>query len=112
MKASHRRPRSLWPYIILAVISLVLLTMARAARAQGVPPCMSFPAAVEALASQYRENPIAVGLVNQGAAVVLFSAADGATWTIVVRRASGETCFLATGTNWLPAEPQATGKEG
>lgn len=112
MKASHHRPPPLWLYIMLVLICLVLLTMAKAARAQGVPPCMSFTATAEALEGKYRETPVGAGLVNEGAAVVLFATASGATWTLVVRKADGETCFLASGSDWVTKAPAPEGKEG
>ena len=52
------------------------------------------------------------GTRGREAAVVLFAAPAGETWTLVVRKASGETCFLATGSNWVAQPLPATGKDG
>lgn len=111
MKASYHRPRLFWPHIV-AVAGLALVTLVSAAQAQGVPPCLAYPSVVETLERQYSEQPMAMGLVNEAAAVVLFVAPAGDTWTLVVRKANGETCFLATGSNWVNKESAPAGKEG
>lgn len=112
MKASYRFRPPIWAYIAIALIALVLLAIGSAARAQGVPPCLSFTSVVETLGQKHHEEPVAVGLVNEGAVVVLFSTAGGETWTLVVRKASGETCFLASGSGWAERQPSPVGKEG
>lgn len=90
---------------------LAALATAGAAFAQGSPPCLPFPTVVTTLAEHYREEPIGAGLVNEGAIVVLFSSDAGATWTLAVRKNSGETCFLASGTNWSGQAPAPAGTE-
>lgn len=112
MKASYHRPRPFWPHIFVAVVGLALVTLVSAAHAQGMPPCLAYPSVVETLERQYREQPMAMSLVNEGAAVVLFVASAGDTWTLVVRKANGETCFLATGVSRANKEPAPAGKEG
>jgi len=112
MKASYHRTRPFWPHVFVAVAGLALVTLVSTAHAQGVPPCLAFPSVVEALSEKYREVPTGAGLVNEGAAVVLFAAPAGETWTFVVRKADGETCFLATGSNWVAQPLPAAGKDG
>ena len=113
MKAKPHAVRCPFWVVIVAVFFVTLfLTAALPARAQGVPPCLSFTATVEALGQKYHEEPVAVGMVNDGAVVVLFSTAGGETWTLVVRKASGETCFLASGSGWAERLPTPVGKEG
>jgi hypothetical protein len=111
MKAIYHRPRPFWPHIV-AAIGLALVMLVSTAQAQGMPPCLAFPSVVETLSEKYHEVPTGAGLVNEGAAVVLFAAPAGETWTLVVRKASGETCFLATGSNWVAQPLPATGKDG
>lgn len=95
-----------------AILStLAVSALIGAADAQGAPPCLAFPAVVEVLHDRYGEAPIGGGMVNEGAIVVLFSSDAGETWTLALRESSGETCFVASGTNWAGQLPQPAGME-
>lgn len=104
--------RSLLANFLTAAASLGLMAGAAISQQLVSPPCLAFPAVVETLHEQYQEEPIAAGLVYQGAVVVLFAAPAGETWTLVVRNADGKTCFLASGQDWTGRAPSPAGKEG
>jgi hypothetical protein len=52
------------------------------------------------LSKQYREAPVAVGLVNSGALVEVLTSESGTTWTILVSRPDGTSCLVAAGKEW------------
>ncbi len=52
------------------------------------------------LAARYTEAPTALGLTSTGAVLELFTAADGATWTLVITRPNGMSRVIATGESW------------
>ena len=97
-------------HLLFAAV-LLLLLMLQAAMAQGAPPCMAFAEIAKAL-KKWNEVPISTGLVNEGAIVILFASPGGASWTFAVRKANGEVCFLAAGTNWSGFELTPAGTEG
>jgi hypothetical protein len=59
---------------------------------------------VAPLATKYREAPIAVGLSADGNLVEVLSAADGATWSILVTAPNGRSCLVAAGEAWQEIE--------
>lgn len=59
------------------------------------------------LAKQYHEAPVALGLDNSGALIVVLASDDGGTWTIVVNRPNGTSCLVASGEEWQALKPPA-----
>ncbi len=84
------------------VLGLLLLLPATASAA----PMACAPRAdlVARLADTYREAPIAVGLGADGKLVEVLSAADGATWSILVTAPNGRSCLAAAGEAWQEVE--------
>lgn len=87
-----------WPgWIILAAI-LALLWWTWPAAGQEAPRCAPTAELERVLRDRYQEFPWWIGLAGDGSALVLASRADGATWTMYVRRPDGQlACVIATG---------------
>lgn len=61
---------------------------------------------IETLATKFQEQPTAVGIAANGAAVELIRAEDGKTWTLIVTYPSGMSCALASGNDWDSVTPK------
>jgi hypothetical protein len=59
---------------------------------------------VKALASQFNEKPIGMGLAGSGAMVVLFVSPAG-TWTAATVSTTGSACLVGSGNNWTDVAP-------
>lgn len=94
--------------LIIAMAVLALLAPAKADAAQ----CAPFDEVLAGLATRWDEAPVAGGLVDQGAILVLFSDSEGDTWTLVLRQANGTACLVASGTGWQADPPAPQGREG
>ncbi len=103
-------------FAILRVLGATALTLAlllgvrASASAQSV--CASHAEVMKQLDGRYSESPIGMGLASNGGVVEMFSAVDGASWTIAITTPDGRTCVLLAGEAWeiLPrmvAGPQA-----
>lgn len=90
---------------IAAAVGLVLLALAnvwihtRPAAAAELE-CGDHETITRHLERKYSETPVAAGLINDGTLMQIFARADGKTWTLVVSRAEGVTCPLASGAPW------------
>ena len=62
--------------------------------------CEKRDAIVVKLKEIYNENHVASGLESASKMVEIWTGANG-TWTILVTRASGISCVVASGDNWL-----------
>lgn len=80
----------------------LLLLAACDAHAQAV--CGPREAVLKALAKEYQESPIGMGLDSNGQVVELLTSSSG-TWTLMVTRPKGPTCLIGTGEAWQPLEP-------
>jgi hypothetical protein len=70
--------------------------------------CAERQALLSSLSRQYKENPSALGVANNGALIELLTATDGVTWTLLVTRPDGTSCVLAAGEGWEDL-PQVAG---
>jgi hypothetical protein len=102
-----------WGLHILLIAAMALLTTLAPVKAEAAAQtCLPFDAVVTHLATRWDEMPIGAGMVNGGAILVLFSERSGATWTLVVRRADGSSCSIASGTGWEASDITPAGREG
>jgi hypothetical protein len=60
---------------------------------------------VRMLAETYREEPLGIGLADNGALLELL--ASGKTWTILVHLPGSVSCFLVAGTDWQVLRSEA-----
>lgn len=77
-----------------AVLALPVSAMAAPAA------CSPREVVLDQLATKFKEEPVAVGLANNGGLLELLTAGDGATWTIIITMPNGVSCLVAAGENW------------
>ena len=97
---------------IAAVATLICVASVTVARAEGVA-CAPLASIAKALAEgKYHEAPIVHAIASSGAMLIVFAAADGATWTLVgIRPDRPEMgCPLGSGTDWQAAKPAPPGR--
>jgi len=89
----------------LAVSAAILGFVAAAA-----PPALAQNACgmrddiIGVLSNKYHEQHQASGLQNASSMVEIWASAETGTWTILVTRANGMSCVVASGKNWLQME--------
>jgi hypothetical protein len=64
------------------------------------------------LKNKFGENPVAIGVTDNGGVVEILASENGSTWTLIVTMPYGESCMIATGKYWETApqvrfEPKA-----
>ena len=62
--------------------------------------------------STYHEAPIAKAIGASGVMLIVYAAADGATWTMIGVKSDHPDigCWLATGTDWTTQKPPPPGR--
>ncbi len=86
----------------LTVAAGILAALPIAAQAQ-MPThavCVARDALADVLKDQHREEPVSLGLTEDGRAAELFASPDGKTWTFVLTTPTGIACVFATGEHW------------
>ena len=56
------------------------------------------------LADKYKEEPIAMGLIDSSGVMEVYLSESG-SWTIVITSANGLSCVIAAGEAWEDVEP-------
>jgi hypothetical protein len=67
--------------------------------------CAERTSVVEKLAASYGEVFAGGGLQNANHVFEVWFSEDKGTWTILMTRADGVSCIMASGTNWREAPP-------
>lgn len=67
---------------------------------------------VNKLESGYGETFVGGGLQNASRVFEVWLSEDKGTWTILMTRADGKTCIMASGTNWREGDPSFKVPEG
>jgi hypothetical protein len=83
-----------------AAIGALVLCAAPAVAA----PCAPRADVVKALASNFNEKPLGMGLAQSGALVVIFTSPAG-TWTAATVSAAGQACVVGSGDSWTDLAP-------
>lgn len=65
---------------------------------------------IDHLGKNHGEAPTAMGLTSSGSILEVLTSEDGG-WTIMVTRADGVSCLVATGEDWETIERVATDPE-
>ena len=84
--------------VAVAVIGLVT-ALAQPAAAQQ-PACTKRADVISHLSKKYSENPVSIGLANNGGVIEVLSSKQGSSWTIIITMPNGMTCMIAAGENW------------
>ncbi len=92
----------------IAIVATIL--MGGPAQAQSVTKCGPRADILKQLATQYRENPVAGGLADNGGLLEVLASIDGSTWTALITRPDGNSCLVMSGETWqiLPPRTVAT----
>ena len=96
---------------ILCLASLLCVASVTTALAE--EGCVPLSAITKSLAEgKYREAPVVHAIASGGAMLIVYAAADGATWTLVgIRPERPEIgCLLGSGTSWQPTAAILPGK--
>ena len=56
---------------------------------------------------KFAEAPVSMGLMTDGRVIEVLASEKG-SWTIIVTKASGESCGLASGEAWMKSPPPKT----
>ncbi len=86
---------------ILSSLIALMPTLAIAA------PCAERTEFLAYFDDKYEEAPVSMGLMADGRVLEIL-ASDNGTWTIIVTKASGESCGLASGDAWMKSPPPKT----
>lgn len=112
MKASHPRPRPLWPYFLVGFAALALVAMGSAARA--ATDCGDLAATLEYLRTNYAEDVLWQGVGRDGRPVIITANPDGSTWSPLTRPETAIACIVVDGASWTAGQPASApaGEEG
>lgn len=85
------------------VAALLLFLFVSPAQAQQT--CHAHDTVISYLRQQFREEPVAMGLANNGGLIEVYTNHEQSTWTILITMPNGQTCMVAAGRSWesLPA---------
>lgn len=76
----------------------VILTVPGVASAKAA--CFDRGDLIANLETKYGETFAGGGLQNQESIMEVWSSSEKGTWTVLMTRADGKSCIVATGTNW------------
>ncbi len=81
-------------------IGLLAMVLATPTALQAQATCFERDALVANLASKYGETFAGGGLQNAESIVEVWFSEEKGTWTVLMTRADGKSCIMASGTNW------------
>ena len=105
-KETTKRPAG--AVIGAAFATLAVAAMATPALAEGSATCANRDKVVSALSEVYAENPVSIGLTEEGAVIEVMASSEG-SFTIVVTHPNGLTCPIAAGKAWQTVAAKVTG---
>jgi len=90
---------------LIATLSFASCAAVEPAAAQTAMACGQRQLILDALKTDYNEDPIAQALDNGGGVLEVLATPNGSTWTILRTTPDGLTCMVAEGIAWenLPA---------
>ena len=97
---------------IKAAGAAVMLIAMSAMPAAGSPQCASRPEFLKQLSEQFHEEPVALGLTNDGSIIEVLTSDDGSTWTMMISRPNGSSCLIAVGEGWEQGKRVVKGERG
>ncbi|MFQ5955969.1 MAG: hypothetical protein ACE5JZ_12960 [Kiloniellales bacterium] len=89
-------------------LMLAVAVMSSPAEAQTV--CLAHAELVKQLSRRYAEEPMGIGLANDGTVMQLFTSKDGDTWTLVRTLPDGTSCLMAGGEAWADTTAHVIGR--
>src|SRR3546814_10571970 len=97
-RSGHASSSRCAPMSRIAVSAILLLLPALPAAAQ--EQCHDRKQVTDYLADRYREEPVAMGLANNGGLIEVLTSPEGGTWTIMITMPDGRSCMVAAGESW------------
>ena len=94
-----------------AAVMLIAMS-AMPVAATGSPQCAPRPEFLKQLSKQFHEEPVALGLTNNGSLIEVLTSDDGSTWTMMVSQPNGSSCLIAAGEGWEELKRVAKGERG
>ena len=94
-----------------AAVMLFVMSPVPAAVA-GSPQCAPRPEFLKQLSKQFHEEPVALGLTNNGSIIEVLTSDDGSTWTIMISQPNGSSCLVAAGEGWEAMKRVAKDERG
>ncbi len=94
-----------------AAVMLIAMSAVPAA-ATGSPQCAPRPEILKELSKRFNEEPVALGLTNDGSSLKCLTSDGGSTWTIMISRPNGSSCLVAAGEGWEQGKIAAEGERG
>lgn len=88
---------------ILTGLALLAVTIPATAHAQSA--CAERDTVVEKLEAKYGESFAGGGLQSANSVFEVWFSKEKGTWTILLTRADGVSCIMASGTNWREGLP-------
>ena len=85
---------------ILVSLLMAVPVLAQSAGADDTTRCDVRKSVIEFLSDRYREEPVAMGVAENGGLVEVLASREGSTFTIIVTNPGGETCMVAAGESW------------
>ena len=70
-------------------------------------PCAERAKFLAYFSDKYDEAPVSMGLMADGRIIEVLASEQG-SWTIIVTKATGESCGLASGNAWMKSPPPRT----
>lgn len=89
--------------IVLLSLVLAYVTSGGPLPARAAPEassCGSRDQILAHLGQIYREQPVAMGLANNGGVIEVMRSNEGGTFTIVITMPNGTSCMIAAGERW------------
>ncbi len=86
--------------IVSAAVFVFALLIGFQAPASAQAACAPHAEVTKQLANGHSENPVGIGLANNGAVVEVFSSSDGSSWTIIMTMPNGMSCLVTAGEYW------------
>jgi len=87
---------------MLRQVTLVaaLLSFSAPAFSQQAPVCTDRGTVLGHLSTEYSEQPVGMGIANNGGVIEILSSKAGKSWTIILTMPNGTTCMIAAGESW------------
>jgi len=73
--------------------------------------CAPRETVIERLTASFGEGLAAGGLQSEAQVIEIWAAPETGTWTVLMSRADGLTCVMASGTNWHQQKPEVAVKD-
>jgi len=85
---------------VLGLLVFVAVAVWPPGPTDAMPACARRTVVLEYFKKKYREEPVALGLANDGRVLEVLTTRTGSTWTIIMTLPDGRSCVVAAGEGW------------